>query len=251
MTDTLPFPELLILVDERSAAFRDTIAAAPDLDARVPGCPDWSLRDLVAHLGSVQRFWSVVVHAGAAGNAPAREAIGDTEPHGDLADWFGESTRMLLAALREVGPDAECWTWWSRSDAPQTAGAVARHQVHEAAVHAFDAQEAIGKPGPIPATVAVDGVAEFLLVTLGAEGPWPHRPARVLFAADEGPSWTVDLTPAGAKLDPAPSGDPVTTVHGPASDMVLALFGRLPLERLRIEGDAGVAHELRAWSDTE
>jgi uncharacterized protein (TIGR03083 family) len=248
---TLPFPELLILVDERSAAFRDIIAAAPDLEARVPGCPDWSLRDLAAHLGHVQRFWSVVVRAGASPGAPPREAIGDTEPHGDLADWFGESTRMLLSALREAGPDAECWTWWGRSDALQTAGAVARHQVHETAVHTFDAQETIGKPEPVPATIAVDGVAEFLLVTLGAAGPWPHRPARVLFAADEGPAWTVDLTPAGAQLDPAASGDPVTTVRGPAGDMLLGLFGRLPLESLRLDGDPTVAHQLREWSDTE
>jgi uncharacterized protein (TIGR03083 family) len=250
MTDTLPFSEALMLVDEHSAAFRDTIAAAPDLDARVPGCPDWSLRDLAAHLGEVHRFWSVVVRAGAAEDAPPRAAIGDTEPHGDLADWFGESTRMLLSALREAGPDAACWTWWRLSDAPQTAGAVARHQVHETAVHSFDAQETVGKPEPIPASIAVDGVAEFLLVTLGAEGPWSHRPARVVFATDEGPSWTVDLTPAGAKLDPAASGEPVATVHGPASDMLLALFGRVPLDRLRIDGDASLAHQLREWSDT-
>ena len=84
------------------------------------------------------------------------------DPHGDLPEWSAESTRLLLAALGEAGPDAACWTWWPLSDAPQTAGAVARHQVQEAGVHAYDAQEAIGKPEPIPAAVAVDGVGEFL-----------------------------------------------------------------------------------------
>jgi uncharacterized protein (TIGR03083 family) len=251
MADTPAFPELMSLVDERSAALREAVAAAPDLEARVPGCPDWTLRDLVRHVGAVQRFWSVVVRAGAADGPPPPEARGDMEPHGDLLEWSAESTRLLLAALREVGPDAGCWTWWRESDAPATAGAVARHQVQEAAVHAYDAQEAIGETSPIPAGVAVDSVAEFLLVTLGAEGAWPHRPARVVFAATEGPSWTVDLTPEGAKLSPAASGDPVATVHGTASDLILALFGRVPAGDLRIDGDASVFAEIRAWADTK
>jgi uncharacterized protein (TIGR03083 family) len=251
MTETPSFPELLSLVDERSAALREAVAAAADLEARVPGCPDWSLRDLVAHLGEVQRFWSVVVGAGAADGAPPREVIGDTAPHGDLLEWFAESTRLLQGALDEVGPDAPCWTWWPTSGAPQTAGAVARHQVEEAAVHAYDAQETIGKPEPVPAAAAVDGVAEFLQVTYGSEGAWPHRPARIVFSSVEGPSWTLDLTPDGARVDPAPSGEPVATVHGSASDILLALFGRIPLDTLRLEGDATVVEQLRTWGDTE
>ena len=180
------FPEFLALIDDRSTALR---AAALDLDARVPGCPEWTQRDLIVHLGRVQRWWSVIVVAGPAEGAPPFERRGDMDPHGDLLDWSAESTRMLLAALGQVGPDAACWTWWPRSDAPQTAGAVARHQVQEAGVHAYDAQEAIGKIEPIPAAVAVDGVGEFLQVTYGAEGAWPHRPARVRFVASEGPLW--------------------------------------------------------------
>jgi uncharacterized protein (TIGR03083 family) len=241
------FPELLSLIDERSAALRDAVAAASDLGAPVPGCPEWSLTDLVTHLGRVQRWWSVVVRAGAADGPPAFD---DAAPAGDLLEWSAESTRLLLAALGEVGPDQPCWTWWPLSEALQTAGAVARHQVQEAAVHAYDAQETVGKAEPIPATVAVDGVGEFLLVTYGAEGPWPHRPARVIFTASEGPSWTLDLTPSGARLDPAPSGDPVATVRGPASDILLALYGRIPLAALRIDGAPEVVEQLQAWGDT-
>jgi len=47
------------------------------------------------------------------------------------------------------------------SSAPSTSGAVAWHQVQEAAVHARDAQEAAGHAGPLPAVVAADGVQEF------------------------------------------------------------------------------------------
>src|SRR3954447_26069495 len=148
MTQTPAFPEFLHLIDERSAALRGAVAAAPDRSARVPGCPDWSLEDLVAHLGEVQRFWAAVVRAGEADGPPPREAVGDTSPHGDLLAWSGESTRLLLAALGEVGPDRPCWTWWPGSDALRPAGGVPRHQVEEAAVHAWDAQETVGKPEP-------------------------------------------------------------------------------------------------------
>ena len=251
MTDTPPYSELLSLIDERSAALRAAAAAAPDLEGRVPGCPDWTLGDLVAHLAGVQRFWAVAVRLADPAGPPTPEQRGDLDPHGDLLYWYGESTRLLLAALRDAGPDAPAWAWWGASDAPLTAGAIARHQVQEAAVHAFDAQESIGAPEPLPAAVAVDGVAEFLSVGLGSQGAWPHRPARVAFAATEGPAWILDLTPSGARLAPAASGEAVTSVHACASDLVLALYGRIPFESLRVEGDRSLPGQILAWSDTE
>jgi uncharacterized protein (TIGR03083 family) len=264
------FPEYLNLIDDRSAALRAAVTAASDNSARVPGCPAWNLRDLVLHLGRVQRFWSVVVAAGPADRPPPLEAVPEPEPTGDLLEWSAGSTRLLLAALGDAGPDAPSWTWWPTSGAPQTVAAVARHQVEEAGVHAYDAQDAIGKPEPVPAAVAVDGVAEFLQVTFGAEGPWLHPPARVAFTADEGPSWVLDLSEAGAALDPArpgPAADApgsgaalhspgarggvAATVRGPASDILLALYSRIPLSRLQIDGDAGLIDRLQAWGDTE
>jgi uncharacterized protein (TIGR03083 family) len=131
------------------------LASAPHLDARVPGCPEWTLGDLVAHLGEVQRSWAVGVRAGPADGPPSYDDMDGTSPR-DLLEWSAEPTRLLIDALRGVGPDASCWTWWGRSDAPSNAGAVARHQVEEAAVHAYDAQEAIGKPEPLPVPIALD-----------------------------------------------------------------------------------------------
>ncbi|WUW17318.1 maleylpyruvate isomerase N-terminal domain-containing protein [Streptomyces sp. NBC_01465] len=63
--------------------------------------------------------------------------------------WSAESTAQLLGALREYGPDRDCWTWWGGSQSPRTSGAVARHQVQEATVHTYDAQTTVGAP-PLP-----------------------------------------------------------------------------------------------------
>ncbi|MEU4219487.1 maleylpyruvate isomerase family mycothiol-dependent enzyme [Actinoplanes sp. NPDC026623] len=246
----LPFPESLDLIAERSAALRSAVAAACDLELRVPGCPDWSLRDLVVHLGRVQRFWAAVVAAGPADGPPPASAVIEPEPHGDLSAWSAESTRLLLESLRAAGPDRDCWTWWGASEAPMTSGAVARHQVQEAAVHAYDAQETIGKPEPIPAGVAADIVDELLVVTLGSLGAWPHRSVRIALSALDGPTWTVDLTPGGARPGPAAGDEPLATMRASAGDLVLALYTRIPLDRIEIVGDREVIERFQAWTDT-
>ncbi len=136
MTAHASYPEYLKLIDDRSAALRAAVSAAPDLEARVPGCPAWNLKDLVLHLGHVQRFWAVVVAAGEADAPPPRESIPGAVPAGDLLEWSAESTERLVAALGAAGSDAPSWTWWPSAAGARSSSAVARHQVAEAGVHA-------------------------------------------------------------------------------------------------------------------
>jgi Mycothiol maleylpyruvate isomerase N-terminal domain len=49
---TLSFPDMVALIEDRSAALREAAAQA-GMGARVPGCPDWTVTDLVTHLGQV------------------------------------------------------------------------------------------------------------------------------------------------------------------------------------------------------
>ncbi|MFC8362236.1 hypothetical protein ACFUIY_20495 [Streptomyces griseorubiginosus] len=125
---------------------------------------------------------------------------------------------------------------------------MARHQVHEAAVHAFDAQLATGTPQPVPEAVALDGTAAFIDVAHGTAGPWPHRPARVGLHATEGASWLIELTGSGARgVDGSQGTD--ADLYGPASDLLLTLHRRLPLDSLRGEGDRAVLENLLSWPD--
>src|SRR5258708_2284625 len=185
---TLNFADMLALIEDRSAAMRGAAAEA-GFDAQVPGCPDWTVADLLAHVGRVQLFWTAVVAAGEALGPPDDESVGDSEPHGDLLAWSADATDRLVLELRNAGPSRLCWTWWESSGAPTNTGAVARHQVQEAAVHAFDAQQAGGRPQPIPAVVAADGVGEYLTVELPTNGPWPYEPATVVLEAGASRSW--------------------------------------------------------------
>jgi uncharacterized protein (TIGR03083 family) len=268
----LRFADRLELIEERSAALR---AAAGHVDpaAVVPGCPDWTVRDLVAHLGEVQSFWTAAVTAGPSPRPPAEEGLGGFRPSGDLLAWSARCTGTLLDALRTSGPDAGCWTWWAESGSPSTAGAVARHQAQEAAVHARDAQEAAGAPEPIPAALAVDAVDEFLHVGFGSMDGWPDSPARVSLVADEGAAWTLVLDTTGASVVRAPHGPaagggpaggpdggagagagggarPGATLSGPAGELLLALYRRAPLDggALRVTGDVDLVRQLVVWS---
>lgn len=249
MTPT--FADLLSLIEDRSAALRAAVAGTP-VQARVPGCPDWSLHDLVAHLGEVQRSWAVVVAADPADGPPDDDAVPGRTPHSDLLTWSAESTAVLVAALRAAGPERACWTWWGASSAPSSSGAVARHQVQEAAVHARDAQEAAGHAEPLPGPIAIDSVDEFLTVSLGSSGPWPYPPVRIALRASDGPEWLVDLGDKGSAVAGADGGtgiqpEPAVSLTGSASDLLLVLYARLGPEAVQISGDQRLVRQLIDW----
>ncbi|MBQ1041191.1 maleylpyruvate isomerase N-terminal domain-containing protein [Micromonospora sp. C32] len=252
MSEPLTFPDRLRLIDDRSAAFRDAVAAAPDLDAPVPTCPEWTLFDLARHIGEGRRSWAATVAAGpeASGRA-APGGPGAPRERTALRDWLAESTEQLLAALREAGPDRGCWTWWDTSQSPQNCGAVARHQLQEIAVHTYDAQLTVGAPQPLPVEVALDGVEDFLFTCCATTVAWPHEPAFLDYHLAEGGWWRVRLSPGGARVTRMEAGEDAspadTAARSTAGDLVLAFYGRIPLDALAIEGDRRVLDRIAAW----
>ncbi|MBM9507839.1 maleylpyruvate isomerase family mycothiol-dependent enzyme [Actinacidiphila acididurans] len=262
MQETLEFPDLLRLIDDRSAAFRAAVAAAPSLDVQVPTCPEWTLFDLVQHLGEGRRAWAATISAGPDATAkasPKGDATAPREREALLA-WLAASTQLLLDALGEAGPDRGCWTWWGKSQSPQTCGAVARHQLHEIAVHTYDAQLTVGAPQPLPEEVALDGAEEFLSTICTTTEAWPHEPAVVDYHATEGRSWRHWLSDDGARAarlstpgtTPASATDeePEATdasIEGSANELVLSFYGRIPLDSLKLDDNRGVFDQLVAW----
>jgi uncharacterized protein (TIGR03083 family) len=250
----LAFDDMLTLIENRSAALR--AAAGANLDRRVPGCPGWAVRDLVSHLGAVQLFWSAAVAAGSADGPPDEDAIGSQEPHGELLTWSAAATDALVGSLRAAGADRGCWTWWGPSGAPMTAGAVARHQVQEAGVHAFDAQAAAGRAEPLPEALAADGVSEFLTVGLRTLGKWPHDPASIVLAAGDGGTWLLTLRRDETRVSLLPeaaaalAGVDVMVTASPG-DLVLAMYRRHGTEHLQISGDPTVVTRLLDWPDLD
>ncbi|WP_433717078.1 maleylpyruvate isomerase family mycothiol-dependent enzyme [Actinoplanes sp. CA-051413] len=253
MHKTLTFPDHLRLIDERSAAFRAAVAAAPSLDLQVPTHPGRTLFDLVQHVGTGRRKSAAIVAAGPADAPPAMTAPEAPREREALLAWFTASTQELLDALREAGPDRGCWTWWDDSPSPQTSGAWARRQVPEIAVHTYDAQLTVGAPQPLAEEVAVDGFDDCQFTLCATTVAWPHEPAVVDYHATEGRSWRLRLSPEGAQvahLTPVAGEHPDVadvSARGTASDLVLMFYGRIPLDSLDLGGDRRIFEQLIAW----
>lgn len=213
----------------------ESVAALITDDSRgvvVPSCPEWTFEELAWHLGVVQRFWAV--------NLLARSTAAPVETHDDdiasesatFAAWCRDSTAQLIDALDALAEDSPCWTWWGE---PASAGAVARHQVQEAVVHAWDAANALGVATALPLDAALDGVAEFLYVHR-SDLVVPSAKAITFHASDADASWTLG------------AGE-TTTISASASDLVLYLHGRRPLTEMTVTGDAAVVHATLAGVD--
>jgi uncharacterized protein (TIGR03083 family) len=231
-TGTLEFGRTLEVIAAESHRLAEVVAGA-DLDERVPSCPEWSVRDLAHHIGVVQWYWSANVAAADAQERSGGEltALPDDT---DLPAWLGWCTYELLHALRDAGPDSPCWAWWPT---PHTAGAVARHQAQEAAVHRWDAEGVGGLPSPLLTDLAEDGVPEFVEIMIG-ESAGALRRAITLTATDTGASWQVG------------GGDTGPELHAPASDLVLMLYRRLPVPDDAVVGDPMAVAALLSLADT-
>lgn len=84
---------------------------------------------------------------------------------------------------------------------------------------------------------------------------WPHEPAVVDYHAAEGRSWRLWLSADGARTArlPVSGTTPVpdtadASARGTAGDLVLAMYGRIPVDSLELDGDRRLFDLLVAWN---
>lgn len=223
-------------LENENRAFAD--AARKDLDARVPTCPAWNVRQLVIHHGSFQAWVTGLLVERA--QFPVAPVTVEQDEGADVLGWYVSIADRLTATLREVGPDAVMWdvTGQHRS------GSWARRQASETSVHRWDAQHAHGSARPI--VHASDYIDEMLTLlvpslvnTFGAPTP---TGALSLESTDENRVWGVVWETDEVKpVDTTPD----TRLIGTTSDLFLALWRR-PNDA-RVVGDPST---LASWSAT-
>lgn len=230
-------------------AFRTALGTIP-LDAAVPTCPGWQLRDLAWHLTQIYVWVNAVAPRGTTDRPDPRPDTplpADVDPVVAWTDAFTE----LLATLDALDPDLPAYNW-----APQAKKASFWHRrmAHETAIHRWDAQMAAGLSEPIEPRLASDGVTEVLDTWLPAgrrSGPANRAGMIALHATDVDQIWYVRLRGAGVALldtDTLLDSDDHherATASGPASDLVLALFGRVAFDTLLVSGDTTLLEGLR------
>lgn len=232
------------------------VAQEADLSAPVPTCPGWTVLDLLGHLGGVYRW--VCAHA-ARGvierpdpDLRRQLILADPPPAGEALAWWEEQTTTLIKMLDALDPQAPAWNWAPR---PKVGEFWHRRMAHETAIHRWDIQlAATGLTEPIEARLAADGVVEVLDSWLPAgrrKGPLDRFGVAQLIAADVSLEWLVRLRGEGlALLDRATlfdGTDPAEQVRvaGPASDLLLALWGRVGWDVLEVDGDETLLDALR------
>jgi uncharacterized protein (TIGR03083 family) len=217
-----------------------TVAHQADPGRLVPACPGWTIADLVAHLGDVHQFWRLVIEL-RAGEPAAAEAAAVAGPEGYLERVaFGhEQAERLLAVLAATPDDTAVWTW-ALAEADHTVGFIRRHQVQETAVHRWDLEQSSGlEPGPIEPEAAADAIDEMLQIVLpwGVDAERPLPGTVHLHCTDTAGEWYIDTTGAVERVHR--KGD--VALRGTGSDLLLALYTRLPLATLDLVGDADLA----------
>jgi uncharacterized protein (TIGR03083 family) len=227
------------------------LAAAAEragLDAPVPGCPLWKIRELLRHTGYVHRWAASYVAQGYREEVDRRseeELLRDGPGDAELLGWFRDGHAELVTTLRSADPALSCWAFL---DAPSPLAFWARRQAHETAIHRADAQSAAGDVTPFPAAFAADGVDE-LLVGFASRGE-VRGPARRLLvrAADTGDAWLAEVG-AGvmARRGAGDAGLADCVVAGPASELYLLLWNRLPDGgSVTVSGDPELLHSWQA-----
>src|SRR5438477_483114 len=93
---------------------------------------DWTVADLVRHIGGVQYWVAATVERRAKERIPFSEVPQPPQDQGAVIDWFAAATGSLLIALEEAGPDELAWNfakgpdqpvrWWYRRQAAEVAG---------------------------------------------------------------------------------------------------------------------------------
>jgi uncharacterized protein (TIGR03083 family) len=187
------------------------------IELPVPTCPEFDVADLIWHVTVVHHFWTAVV-AGQL-HAPDQVVQPERPPDARLSSHYDRTSAQLVATMSAADPAAVVWT----PAPPHDVHFALRRVTHETTVHRCDVELAVsGAPRDIDAELAEDGIDEWVTVFL--ESVPDTRIDLVVEGSDR--SWSLgDGTTAEA------------VVHGTGPALLLALWRRLPIERLRIDGN--------------
>jgi uncharacterized protein (TIGR03083 family) len=219
-----------------------------DLATAVPSCPEWTVRDLLLHVGGIHRWAATVVgeaRGGPIGVEQPYHVVPELPEDEALLGWYRDGHAALVRTLEQAPADLVCWQFM-RGSSPLAFWA--RRQTHETTIHRVDAELATGRPTPVAADVADDGIDE--LLTCFGSSRLRADPEQTLHvhATDTGGHWLLRIGPdrmVAARVTGDVAAD--VSVSGPACDLYYALWNRQPWDSLTTTGTT-VADLAARWS---
>ena len=238
-------------------------AAVAGPGAVVPTTPEWTVRDLVAHVGQTQHWVAEIIERRITDptRLPTEMAVLPADPR-EWQAWLSESARRVASACADDALDAPVFN--PAGDERPGARFWMSSVLNETVVHGFDAATAAGRPTDIDADIAAALVSNHLAMLtsptwemLRSESAHAIRGTGQTLqwlatdTADDTGAWFVERRPDGATWQPGTHRAEVT-VTGPAGSLLLILTRRLPLADraaadVSVDGDTDLA---RHWLDS-
>jgi uncharacterized protein (TIGR03083 family) len=227
-----------------NAAFAELLRDA-DLSMPVPTCPEWSLEQLMRHVGRGDRWCAQIVSEKLTDRLDPREVSAGKPPAGrdnEMA-WLRGGVRALIDAVEKSGAQTPVWTFLG----PRPASWWIRRRLHETVVHRADAALTLGIEFTITPTIAADAITEYLervMIRAAENDPaWGGPPLDIgqslhLHATDSGlgvaGEWTIFGRESGIEFEHG-HGKATVALRGPARDLLLAIVRRADVTDLGVE----------------
>lgn len=195
---------------EQTALFADT-AAAGAVDAPVPTCLGWTMRELVEHLGQTQHWVASMVEDRAAdpSQLPTSFSPLPTDPAGWSA-WLADGASRLATACLDAEPDAPVWN--PSGDGRTGTQFWLRRIVAETVIHRADAAAAAGVTYELDPGLAADVITDQLAMLTSPAWPCRCPPRQQRCAATARPCTCMRTTaPATGSSNAAPKARPGST----------------------------------------
>lgn len=219
------------------------------LHQTVTTCPDWSVFDLVTHVGGLHR-WSTRMVDESVTVQRWRTDFDTSSP--DIADgaavaaaWLRDGLDPMTTAFTAASPTRPVWVW----GVDPTARWWPRRMLFETIAHRCDLDITFGRTPVIDPERAVDGVDEYL-TNLPFTARWNdqirsiggERASLLLISGEVDRAWRIRIGSNGWWWDrPAidDAGASSVTIRANATDVFLLLQGR-PASSASIDGDSAV-----------
>jgi uncharacterized protein (TIGR03083 family) len=253
MTDLNPERARQAIVEHTRRLAEAATAAGPG--AAVPTTPEWTVADLVAHLGQTQHWVAEIIEHRITDPARLPTALaGVPADPGAWQGWLSASAQRVADACSDDALDVPVFN--AAGDERSGTRFWLTTMLNEAVVHGFDAAGAAGRPAGIDADVAAALITHhFSMLTSPTWEMQRPESAQALrgtgqtlqwLATDGAGAWFVERGPEGATWQSG-NREADVTVTGPAGSLLLTLTRRLPLDDdagISVDGDPDLA---RHW----
>jgi uncharacterized protein (TIGR03083 family) len=257
MTDLTAARTREAIVEHTRRLAEDAVAARPD--TIVPTAPEWTVADLVEHVGQTQHWAAEIIERRITDptQLPTELAVRPDDP-AEWQAWLTESAQRVAAACSDDALDAPVFN--AAADGRTGTQFWMTSMLNESVVHGADAANAAGRPVTIDADVAAALITNHLAMLTSPTWEFARpESSQAIRGTGETLQWQATDTPAAWFVERRPDGatwqltkqQADVTVTGPAQSLLLTLTRRIPFTdrataNVTVEGDLTLAQH---WLD--